>query len=291
MRTLSTIWAAIYFSELYMVASAGAFVWLCARWMGVTLDGRWYAMACAGCWWVYLVDAGLFRVPEEDQVNAPNRAAFMQRWRGVLLIAVGAATAGAAAWMFTGPIALATWALAAVEAGIAGAYVLPVLPGKTRWLRLKDLATVKPVVISAAWLCGAMGLAVTQGRSLGAEVVHEWLIGALMVLLLLADSIALDWKDREGDTGIALRTIATRLTGRSYDVLMTVMIALAVGVLIAGIIRGGGAIWWGPAVAMIITLMPSLWAARHVTHHRVAVGTAIAAWRFIGAAVALIIIR
>ncbi|MBI1367728.1 MAG: hypothetical protein GC162_03650 [Planctomycetes bacterium] len=277
-------WSGFYFSSFYMSVTAAAFVFVAARWLGRTLEPRWYCGAAVGCAWVYLVDAGLFRVPAEDFVNAPRRAAFMARSRWPLLIGAGAATAGVMMRVLSMPMHRATWMLLGALTVIAGLYVMPIIPrrdGPAK--RLKDFATVKPIVISIAWLAGAMGLAVTEGVTRHDEVVHEWLIGALLMTLLLADSIALDWADRPGDAGADVHTLATRLTPRGYDRLMLACIALQIALTLIGLALGGGPLWLLPALIMIATHGWSLYLTRSPRRDRVLVGSAIAAWRIAGA--------
>lgn len=288
---LKQVLAVLIRSQLTMAASAVCFVWTCAVLTGHALPVRWYGAAFVGCWGVYLLDAGLLRVPREDLANLPERARFIERARRPLGWGLACALAGlglgfALIWP---PPRWTTWGALALL-GVAGAaYVFPLLvnegaaqpsesgaAGAARRLRVKDVALWKPAFISAVWLAGGMLLPFLEGSPLDEPAASFAAVCTLLFLLLLGDSIALDWRDREGDAAAGVRTAAVRL-GRACVGLLAGIAAAAAALVV---IVPGDARWRVIGGAMAAAHAASLALLPVARRRPLTFYAGVAAWRF-----------
>lgn len=169
---------ALAFSNLWLAAAAGALVAAASRAMQIPLDPPVAGLAAAGTLVVYNVDR--LRDLERDRLTSPRRSAFVERWRGALLLL----TAGAA--------------LVAVGlAGLIGPRVLAVLlPTAAAGLlhrRLKRLVWAKGIYISVAWTAVVAGMpwvAATEAR-------QPLLTCGVVLLAVYANAIASNVRDAE----------------------------------------------------------------------------------------------
>lgn len=160
----------------------------------------------------------------EDLISQPRRARlFSGRPLPVLVLS-------AALLILTGVTLLCAetrlWVLACFSllGLLAASYVFPVLSlflaGRKTPDSLKDLARLKPVLISFAWLAGAC--LVVLGRPLPGDVVPGPVVflGLLVIAFpwLLLDSIWLDRRDRFADESYHRMTFAVRLSAGSFRV-------------------------------------------------------------------------
>ncbi len=265
-----------------MALSAALFVWICARLMGRRLAFNWYLIAFAGCWWVYLVDAGLFSPAEEDNLNLPQRVHFYQSHRRPLAIAAILFTAVALAVTFiTVRLNPGEIALLCVLGLCGGAYVFPVIGGfgGGSRKRLKDFAFWKPVVISLVWLAGGMLLPLVAGSVVSAPSASTIALAVLLFLLLMGDSIALDWRDRLGDEQLGINTFAVML---GPWVLVIIALELIAATAVWWMARGDQR-WNHAGAAMIATHALGFLFLPLARKKPLLFYLAIAAWRFAGA--------
>ena len=285
----ATIFPFLIRSQILMSVSSVLFVWICAALTGHVLPWHWYCVAGVGCWAVYLADAGLLGVPAEDRINLPERAQFIERSRGPLRLALVIALACLAlgfVWRWPWPRGITLLILGTLAA--AGAlYVFPLLRRRDLpSLRVKEVALWKPAFISAVWLAGGMLLPFLEGHPVAPPAAPFGAVAALLFLLLLGDSIALDWRDRAGDAATGLRTAAVRLGPRGCPLLLGLN-ALAAGALVLCV--PGDARWHAAGGAMAAAHALSLMLLPLANRSPLLFYCAVAAWRFAGPAALLLL--
>ncbi|ARA92913.1 hypothetical protein AWN76_006880 [Rhodothermaceae bacterium RA] len=186
---------------------------------------------------VYLAERTLARAPE-DGFTCPDRVAWLQGHRGLVVGVAGLLVAGCG----LGLLALRPMTLGlGVVLGLAGAgYMLPVGPGRRR---LKAHPWLKPATISGAWAVGAVMMpALEAGVALTGMllwlVVYRW-------CLLLPNVLLADWADRAGDARAGLQTLATRypLAALRQAAGLALGLAMAGGALAASV-ASDPVRWW-----------------------------------------------
>ena len=216
-------------SQLFMAFSGACFVTAVSIFLvgAVPSPTMLLASAC-GILSIHLFDS-LRSAKREDMISQPRRAKlFRERplpflvLGGALLILTGVALlhAGTRLWVM-GCLSLLGL--------LAACYVFPVLSlfpaDKKTPDSLKDLARLKPVLISFAWFSGAC--LVVLGRPLTGEETPA-LVAFLSLLIsafpwLLLDSIWLDRRDRLADESYDRMTFAVRLSAGSFRAVCVVL--------------------------------------------------------------------
>lgn len=100
-----------------------------------------------------------------DAENDPERSAFIQRWRRVLLALGVASLVAGAVWAYSrGPTTLV---LFLVPFPIAFAYGTPILPARFKYRRLKDITGGKSFTVAVTWssMCVALPIAAAGGTT------------------------------------------------------------------------------------------------------------------------------
>jgi hypothetical protein len=211
-------------SQLFMAFSGACFV--CA--ISLIFVGGFPAptlllASATGILAIHLIDS-VHSASREDMISQPRRAKLYRAWRvpalvlsGLLLILTGMflIVAGTQLWVLLcfGMLGL-----------LAASYVFPLFSlfqrEAGRLGSLKDLARLKPLSISFAWLVGAFLVALSQphseGQAPGAGVILSLILTAFPLLLL--DSIWLDRRDRLADESYDRRTFAVRMSKGSFRV-------------------------------------------------------------------------
>ncbi len=266
-------------SQAYMALSAAAFVGICAALLGRSLDWPWYLLATVGCWWVYLADAGL-GLAQEDRINVPARVEFLTRHRRTLAIILALLTLiSAIAILKKSGLGARTAILLGALLVVACGYVFPIVPRRKKpSRRLKESELLKPVIVSVAWLAGAMLLVVLQGRPIANPAAPPPVIAAFLFLLLFGDSVALDWRDREGDRHHGIETWAVRL-GRATPWLFAAGCFIAAALIYFNSVNR---LWCAAALTMLLTHAATLPLFPAARRHPLFFYIVVAAWRFSG---------
>ena len=182
----------------------------------------------------------------EDRISQPRRAGLF-RARSVpvfvlgfvLLILTGIAllAAGTQLWV------LVAFGLLGL---LAASYIFPVLsllPARNARLdSLKDLARLKPILISLAWLTGACLVVLARPHHLDQAPGSGVFLGLVFVAFpwLLLDSIWLDRRDRLADESYARMTFAVRVSAKSFHMVCLILFLIPIlGVLYPGAERHG----------------------------------------------------
>ncbi|MCH2161190.1 MAG: hypothetical protein MK085_04870 [Phycisphaerales bacterium] len=281
-------------SQVLMAMSAAALVFASTRVLGVTISGWWYLVAGLGTWMIYLLDSAR-SMDAEDLRSQPRRAAMFRNhpFLGTVLPWLAGFLAVVATLL-----ARPTWSMCWLLAGlglIGLAYAIPVLPattasqGRTARRTLKQFAGLKPVTICVAWTGGAVLLPLLGASSgyEGPSWVAGWLV-ALLFLLLLADTMLLDLRDRDGDQEQGLRTVAVRIGPTGTHLVVASCLGLAAVVLLAG-----GAeipshhLWLRIGLAGILGVTIPWLAWPSLRGHEVGTALGLMAWRFLAALAAI----
>ena len=178
----------------------------------------------------------------EDLISQPCRAKlFRDRPLPVLVLSIALLILTGIALLYAGT---RLWVLACFSllGLLAACYVFPVLSlfpaDKKTPDSLKDLARLKPVLISFAWFSGAC--LVVLGRPLTEEVTPGLSFLGLLICAfpwLLLDSIWLDRRDRIADESYHRMTFAVRLSAGSFR---TVCVVLYLFPLLGAFFPGDG---------------------------------------------------
>jgi hypothetical protein len=150
---LLSILDAVAFSSIWVAAAAGALCASASLAMGVTPTFSVAGIAVSGTLFVYNVDR--LRDLDRDRATTPERSAFVERNRGILVALTAAAGLVSLAFAFSvgpGPTLL----------------LLPVLAAGLAHRRLKRMPFAKSAYITAAWLLVVVGVAAALGMLLGA---------------------------------------------------------------------------------------------------------------------------
>ncbi len=199
---------------------------------------------------IHLFD-GVRGAHREDRISQPHRARLFRALELPALILSGALLILTGVFLIAAHTQLWVCVAFGLLGLLAASYVLPVLSffhvRKERPESLKDLARLKPVLISLAWLAGACLVAFARPGPLdGTPAVADVLSLIIVALpLLLLDSIWLDRRDRRADESYDRMTFAVRLSAKSFHAvcillwLMPILGGLAPGSGIHGFMIGG----------------------------------------------------
>ncbi|MAJ48036.1 MAG: hypothetical protein CBC35_12340 [Planctomycetes bacterium TMED75] len=234
MSTLHCIFRLLIHGQLLMAASAASYVAVAGILVNeVPVPLVWLVAAFFGTLGIYLLDS-VRSADREDAISQSVRAGLFRANRGWAILS-GLLSLG------VGGLAV-VWAQVSFEAwvvlillGVLGlAYLLPVLPVSGRRLTLKDLSLVKPLLISLAWLVGALLVA---RESMPASPPTSALLDSMLFGLatgptLLLDSLWLDRRDRAADVAFGHPTIASILSVRGFLLIRIVLWGLPCLVLV-----------------------------------------------------------
>lgn len=273
--------------QIPMAGSAAAILFASSHSLGRPLSIGWYFAAFFGTWCVYLRDSAA-SCDAEDTISQPERAAAFQRnvrWR--ILVPAIAAMLALLAVVLARPHAMAWGVLIAI--GALG--LLHATQGTRREngetpARLKSLAIMKSIVVSAAWTVGAVALPMLEGTPLSESNGTTPLpLAVLLFLALLLDSLLLDLRDRIADRTYGLRTIAVRIGPRGIHALAGLLILAMVitGLVGVGAFEETGT--WRRFTTAVVLGLSIPWAAwRRIVGNETATNLGMMAWRYLAAA-------
>ncbi len=227
MRTRRVLGDLLVHSQLFIAFSGACFV--CA--FSLLLVGRFpppilVLAAFCGILAIHLIDS-VRSASREDTISQPRRAKLYRAWRiPALVISVVLLTlTGVILFLVGAPV----WVLGGfgVLGLLAASYVLPVLAcfRESGPSSLKDFARLKPILISSAWITGAL-LVVFAQPSAFEDLSGTVSIPALVLTsfpLLLLDSVWLDHRDRRADESYARRTFAVRMSRSGFRALCLIL--------------------------------------------------------------------
>jgi 4-hydroxybenzoate polyprenyltransferase len=215
-----------------LVASAGASVAAGAAWLsGAEVSWLGVAVAFGVAFLVYNLDRVIDDSPAEG-TSTPERAATMQRSRGVLrwlLPLLGVSLLGAA---LSHSLEALAWTLALPLAGAA--YVLPVIP-LGPWRRAKDIPYLKCFYVAATLTIPLVGIGVTfSGGQWNTPVLA---FTGLVAVRFFASTNLGDLRDVEDDRRAGMTTLASVFgEARSHRMLGVVHLLSAAAVGLAVVV-------------------------------------------------------
>lgn len=218
MAVMHRILRSLIHGQLLMAASAASYVAVAGILItGVPVSAAWLVAAFFGTLGIYLLDS-VRSADREDAISQSIRAGLFRAHRGwaisggLLSLGVGGL---AVVWA---RVSFETWVALALLGLLGLAYLLPVLPIAGRRLTLKDLSMVKPLLISFAWLAGALLVARESMPSPTptSALMESLLFGLATGPTLLLDSLWLDRRDRVADAAFGHPTIASTLSVREF---------------------------------------------------------------------------
>ncbi|MBI3510620.1 MAG: hypothetical protein HY064_08145 [Bacteroidetes bacterium] len=175
----------------------------------------------------------LQRLPSAYEKHSINRKFFRHHWNTqhrILLTVLSAAAAVAFAWSYS-RLLFRSQIIALIPAALSFAYAFPVIPGKRKWLRLRDIPGAKIFVITIVWL---MSCALLPAAA--AHVPHSaWfsvpiLLWSLVIgLLIFSLTIPFDIRDNDYD-GKKLSTIPAMIGVRNSIILALFTLFLSAGI-------------------------------------------------------------
>lgn len=286
--------ALFVYSQTLMAGSAVALLFAATKVMAVSISGWWYLVAGLGAWMVYLLDSARSR-DAEDRRSQPERADLFRRHR---LLRSGLPWLAGGLGLVATILARPGWEMVVLLAalGLVGlGYVIPALPpqrgqaASSGRRTLKQFAALKPLTICVAWTAGATLVPLLAAATVPVDAAWTacWL-GALFFPLLLADSLLLDLRDRDGDRAEGLRTVAVRLgTIRTHQVVGGCLAVTAVVVILGGARVPLADAWLRVGLAGLLGLGTAwlMWSSIRRNECSTAVG--MMAWRYLAAVAAI----
>lgn len=269
-----------------MSLSAVAYLFVNARLLGVSLPFSIYAAAFLGTWSVYLWDAHASS-EAEDLLSQPGKSAFINRhpWLSDRIAPLSFVASGLLVMMVVHRwLALSAAALV----GVFGmAYCFRLLPDGRGLRKIKDFAYFKTFAIPTAWLLGGFGLPLVMIRfRTGNAFGPSGVLALIGWLLLFFDTLVLDLRDLEADRRCGIQTLATEI-GSAAIPLVKIGLALTAAIAIGCAIFSDVAnpLFNLSSIAMTATLGVACYVALRARVDEISFGLAIAAWRFVGAAI------
>lgn len=184
------------------------------------VPAAFYVAAFSGTFLVYLADRALPFSPE-DTVNRGAEGRVITRTDQVLIGVAMIAAVGSL------PFLRITTLLAAAAIGAVGfAYVVPI-----RGRRFKDAGAVKPLLVAAGWIVGAVVLPLMEAGVIGASVSTLAVFLLYRLFFLLPNTLLADLADVRGDLERGIRTPAAAW-GEERIVCASIA-AAAVGLILA----------------------------------------------------------
>ena len=224
MRSFLAILRALTHLQVPMALSAVALV----ESMTLLLSGRsaglsWLLAAAFGTLGLYLLD-GIRSADHEDAISQEGRSALCRRHRGALALAAGIALAVGGGFVLASDPSVTAFCMLAIVALLGATHVLPLVRWRGDWCTVKELALIKPVVISFAWLLGGFVVAFAMlppdtGASLSQVAGLVLIVGPLLLL----DSVWLDRRDMQGDAVFSRGSFIARSAPRSFLLLRIVL--------------------------------------------------------------------
>ena len=226
--------------QIVMAFSAVAYVEAaCLLLVGRGAPLGWLCAAFFGTLGVYLLD-GVRSADREDAISQPRRAALSRRHRGGLSCLGVLALIGSCVLILREEPTLPVLFLLGTVGLLGLAHVLPLLPAGSKFTTTKDLILFKPLVVSTAWLLGAL---VVAGETGSLELAAATGFGLVTLPLLLLDSIWLDRRDMHADVRFGGPTLAARLAPIAFRgwCLFLLLLTLLGSWWPTG---GGATLWW-----------------------------------------------
>ena len=268
-----------------MALSATAYLFFCARILGSRLPIPLYVASFLGTWALYLWDCERGAASGEDRITHPQRSfLFLRRRHTIRRVSFFAAL---------GAVVLVSMEIRRWESGLffillsalGVGYVFRLVPGKSRWYRLKDFPYLKSFCVATGWAMGGVGIPETFSRFRFDPVRME--AGPLMIItwgFLLIDTLLLDYRDRFGDRQDRIVTMAQD-EGFLTKAFFAELLILA-GIGISGTLHAQE--FASPMIlaSILVVLCGSTLFARSADTSEAAYGLVVSAWRFFGAALA-----
>lgn len=190
--------------------------------------GVWLLAAGFGTLAVYVLD-GLRSAAREDAISQPRRSAFNAQHRATLWIVAIFAGAAAFAALLSLRLPGEVWC-----AFIVLASLVVVTSVFAKLLTPMIGAIGRPLLITGAWVLGALLVAVTSDGIGGQSPYTPNAVLLFVVVaapLLLLDTTWLDRRDARADEIFGLTTLGGQLTNRKFYVLSVVLLALPIVVV------------------------------------------------------------
>ena len=213
------------YSNLWISCTAAGFVILNQSCLGLARDPRPCILAFATMFMVYTFAKAIHFDPLADQVNDPERTAFLVRWRKPLVAAAvslyGVALALGYRWGVT-------W-LCILPFLTALLYDLKWLPASWRYRRLKDIPGVKSLVVAVTWsLVTVLFPALLAGSPPGPGLI---VLLVWNTLLWFVNTAFFDLGDMQGDALEGTRTLPLVLGFANTRRLLLLLTLMAAGLL------------------------------------------------------------
>lgn len=223
--TVHSLADALVYSSVYLSLASCAMMYIAGVLQAVPVSPVLYAIGFCITFAIY----NLNRKSDdaEDQINHATRYSFTKRYEQPLLI-LSVAAYGAALFLAWGY----GWTAVVITAFplLAGLlYSFPVLPGPSRYRRLKDVPLGKNLTISSAWAVPHALLPSVLADGVFSEmVVATFLFFSTLVFI---NTVLFDMRDVGGDAAAGIRTVPVIL-GIASTTRMLVATGLVLGALI-----------------------------------------------------------
>ena len=174
---------------------------------------------------VYTFDKVVKADPVADAQNDPERSAFVEKYKPLLLALAGVALLVGSGLATVSPGGVRALALFGVPFPIAYAYGTNVLPPGFRYRRLKDVTGGKSLTVAATWAVVGVTLPLVAAGRAAPPALHGFLFAWLLARFFV-NTVFFDIGDIEGDLEAGTRTIPVVLgEARTYALLEVSVVA------------------------------------------------------------------
>ena len=222
---LSKIARTLAYSSIYLSVAGGAMVFLSCSLQNIAFSPAAALIMILVTYAVYNLNRKTDEA--EDSVNHLERYSFTKRYGGFLFRTAALAYIGAAAFGLFFGIEAFLVTMIPLFSGIL--YSIPLLPGRSRYSRIKEVPVLKSATVALAW---AIPPALLPACLLATGVtLQTWLTALFFFSLVFVNTVMFDIRDIKGDRASGVETIPVIL-GTEKTILFLSALNLGAGVII-----------------------------------------------------------
>ncbi len=230
-RVLFALQRSLLLTNVYVSVGAGCLSYACTRLLDIRPVSPFVAIAVLYVQSMHILNHLTGR--QSDQYNDPERASFYVRYR--VSLSILALASGATGLLLAFTLGIQPFLILLVMSLLGLTYNLPVIPGRARYSRLRDVPGSKTLLIAAAW-----GVVTTLLPSLfnaglpklEMALVFGWSTGLVFVRTAFFDTL-----DMQGDRIVGKETIPILLgEKRTLRLLKMVLLILLTALPAAALI-------------------------------------------------------